>query len=263
VVTAGLAQLTCLRQSPVQLGGTPQTLAFPAPPHVSGWLHAPHWSSPPHPSLTGPHAFTPHVAGVHAGDPQTLETPPPPHVCGAVQAPHWSSPPQPSATGPQLTAWPAQVFGVQTGYSYASTVNPNTDADSSVLLVFAQLMSGMFFFALGLDREVLRVFAASLRLYPPGTFLLKASAAAAVIDLGANMLSTGVRMALPVVALLTLVDIALALLGRMHQQLQLLSLAFPVKMLTTLAFLAALAALFLPVYRGAAERTMAALFRLF
>jgi len=157
----------------------------------------------------------------------------------------------------------AQVFGVQTGYSYASTVNPNTDADSSVLLVFAQLMSGLLFFALGMDREVLRVFAASLRVYPPGTFLLKASTAGAVIALGANMLATGVRMALPMVALLMLVDIALALLGRMHQQLQLLSLAFPVKMLATLAFLAAISALFLPVYRGAAERTMATLFRLF
>lgn len=157
----------------------------------------------------------------------------------------------------------AQVFGVQTGYSYASTINPNTDADSSVLLVFAQLMSGLLFFALGMDREVLRVFAASLRVYPPGTFLLKASSAHAVIALGAGMLTTGVRMALPMVALLMLVDIALALLGRMHQHLQLLSLAFPVKMLATLAFLAAISALFLPVYRGAAERTMATLFRLF
>jgi flagellar biosynthesis protein FliR len=157
----------------------------------------------------------------------------------------------------------SQVFGVQAGYSYASTIDPNTEADSSVLTVFAELMSGLLFFSLGMDRDVLRAFAASLRLYPPGTFLLKAPAADAVIALGANMLATGVRMALPMVALLMLVDIALALLGRMHQQLQLLSLAFPVKMLATLAFLAAISALFLPVYRGAAERTMAALFRLF
>jgi flagellar biosynthetic protein FliR len=76
------------------------------------------------------------------------------------------------------------------------------------------------------------------------------------------MLATGVRLALPLVVLLMLVDLALALLGRMHQQLQLLTLAFPAKMLATLAFLAAILALFLPVYRAAAERTAAALFRL-
>ena len=52
--------------------------------------------------------------------------------------------------------------GAQAGYAYASTIDPNTEADSGVLLVFAQLMAGMLFFALGLDREVLRLFAQSL-----------------------------------------------------------------------------------------------------
>ena len=45
------------------------------------------------------------------------------------------------------------------------------------------------------------------------------------------------RLALPVVALLVMVDVALALLGRLNQQLQLLSLAFPAKMLTALLVL--------------------------
>ena len=48
------------------------------------------------------------------------------------------------------------------------------------------------------------------------------------------MFSVGLRLALPVVALLVMVDVALALLGRLNPQLQLLSLAFPVKMLTAL-----------------------------
>src|SRR5690242_16618258 len=52
----------------------------------------------------------------------------------------------------------AQVLGLQAGYAYASTIDPNTEADSGVLLVFAQLLAGMLFFALGLDREVLRLF---------------------------------------------------------------------------------------------------------
>ena len=52
------------------------------------------------------------------------------------------------------------------------------------------------------------------------------------------------RLALPVVALLVMVDVALALLGRLNAQLQLLSLAFPAKMLTALAMLSWVAALF-------------------
>lgn len=156
----------------------------------------------------------------------------------------------------------AQIFGLQAGYSYASTVDPTTQADSNVMVVFAQLAGGLLFFSLGLDRQVLRVFAASLAAHPPGTFFLRASSVEAMIGLGAGMLATGMRLAMPVVVLLALIDISLALLGRIHQQLQLLTLAFPVKMLAALAFLALIFALLVPVYRTAAEHTVAVLYRL-
>ena len=131
----------------------------------------------------------------------------------------------------------AQVLGLQAGYAYAQTIDPNTEADSGVLLVFAQLAAGMLFFALGLDREVLRLFAQSLERIPAGTYVFGAPAGEALIRLASGMFSVGVRLALPVVALLVLVDFALALLGRLNQQLQLLSLAFPAKMLTALVVL--------------------------
>ncbi len=155
-----------------------------------------------------------------------------------------------------------QVLGLQAGYSYASTVDPTTQADSSVLLVLAQLLSGLLFFAFGLDREVLRIFAASLTARPPGQFTLGPGGAEAILALGGTMLSTGMRLAMPVVVLLLLVDFALALLGRLHQQMQLLSLAFPAKMLGALALLAAVLAVFLPVYAESARRTLAALERI-
>jgi hypothetical protein len=55
----------------VHVDGTPHVLGVPAPPHVFGWLHVPHESSPPQPSATGPQ-FAPalaHVLGVHGGAP--------------------------------------------------------------------------------------------------------------------------------------------------------------------------------------------------
>jgi flagellar biosynthesis protein FliR len=138
----------------------------------------------------------------------------------------------------------AQVAGLQAGYAYASTIDPNTEADSGVLLVFAQLMAGLLFFALGLDREVLRLFALSLDRVPPGAYVFGTSSAKALVRLGANIFTFGVRLALPVAALLVMVDVALALLGRINQQLQLLSLAFPAKMLAALLLLSWTASLF-------------------
>jgi len=138
----------------------------------------------------------------------------------------------------------AQVLGLQAGYAYASTIDPNTEADSGILLVLAQLFAGMLFFSLGLDREILRLFAQSLDTVPAGTYVLGRPAAEIVTRLGASLFAVGVRLAMPVVALLVMVDVALALMGRLNQQLQLLHLAFPAKMLTALLVLSWIAVLF-------------------
>jgi len=144
----------------------------------------------------------------------------------------------------------AQIAGLQAGYAYASVVDPNTQADSSVLLVISQLLASLLFFAIGLDREVVRIFARSLIAHPPGTFRLTPAITEQILRLGSDLFATGLRLALPVVALLALVDISLALLGRINAQLQLLTLAFPVKMMAALLLLAWLAALFPSVYRS-------------
>jgi flagellar biosynthetic protein FliR len=152
-----------------------------------------------------------------------------------------------------------QIAGLQAGYGYASTIDPTTQADASILLVFAQLVAGLLFFAFGLDREILRAFARNFEGHPVGTFAVTGSLAAMMARLTAEIFSSGLRLALPVVALLTLVDLALALVGRLNSQLQLVLLAFPVKMLATLAALAALGVLVPRLYGAAARNALSAI----
>jgi flagellar biosynthetic protein FliR len=138
----------------------------------------------------------------------------------------------------------AQIVGLQAGYSFASTVDPNSGADSTVLISLAQIVAGMLFFSLGLDHQILQAFARSLSVHPPGQFSLSLGLARQVVDTGASVFSTGLRLVLPVVALLVMVDISLALLARLNSQLQLITLAFPIKMLVSLALLAWLTLVF-------------------
>jgi flagellar biosynthetic protein FliR len=150
-----------------------------------------------------------------------------------------------------------QIIGLQAGYAYASTVDPSTQADSGVLVVFAQLAAGLLFFTLGLDREIIRAFARSLDAFPAGSFALAPAGAEQILRLASGMFSVGLRLAMPAIALLLLVDLALALLGRLNAQLQLLVLAFPVKMMAAIALLATLAVLFPRVYRDYAGQVLA------
>jgi flagellar biosynthesis protein FliR len=152
----------------------------------------------------------------------------------------------------------AQFVGLQAGYAYASTIDPNTNADAGVLLVFTQLLAGMLFLSLGLDREVIRIFAGSLETHPPGTFIAVRPALETMMRLGTSMFSTALRLAMPVLALLLLVDLGLALLGRLNSQLQLITLTFPVKMLVAIALLAWISVLFPVVYRGSAREVFEA-----
>jgi flagellar biosynthetic protein FliR len=150
----------------------------------------------------------------------------------------------------------AQVAGLQAGYGYASTIDPRTQNDSGVLLVVAQMLAGLLFLTTGLDREVIRAFAGSLQTFPPGQFLLSTGVAEAVIRLGSGMLSMGVRLALPMVALLGLIDLSLALLGRLNAQLQLITLAFPVKMLSALLLFGWLVALSPRIFGAYANQSL-------
>jgi flagellar biosynthetic protein FliR len=144
----------------------------------------------------------------------------------------------------------AQVISLQAGYSFASTFDPSTQADSGVLIVFAQIAAALLFFTMGLDREVLRIFARSLETVPAGTFLLTRGAGQSLIAAGSTIFSTGLRLALPVIAVMIMTDISLALLGRVNSQLHLLALAFPVKMIVGLCILGWLATLLPALLRG-------------
>jgi flagellar biosynthesis protein FliR len=154
--------------------------------------------------------------------------------------------------GAQLAA---QVLGLQAGYSYASTVDPTTQADTTTLQLMAQLLAGTLFFAFGFDRQVLRALAGSLE-SARKTFPLQGSEVEAMIRLGASIFASGMQLAIPVLALLVLLDMAFAVLGRLHAQLQLLSLSFTIKMLVGLAFLAEV----LAAYPAIFERTGAVTF---
>ena len=96
------------------------------------------------------------------------------------------------------------------------------------------LITGLLFFTLGFDHQLIRVLVASFEKFPAGSWAPVAGSLDGIVRLGAGMFTTGLRLAMPVIAMLLLIDIALALLGRMQQQLQLLSLSFPAKMLAAL-----------------------------
>jgi flagellar biosynthetic protein FliR len=193
-----------------------------------------------------------------------------------ILAPAWPAPPTAAPSALELSGWvlgeafvglgtglaialllegfqlAAQIIGLQAGFSYASTIDPGSEADSGILQVWCQLAAGFLFFTAGLDHAVIRAAAANM----DGPVSQGRIGIAAMSKLGAEMFSVAVRLAFPVVVLVLLLDLALALTGRMQAQLQLLALAFPVKMLTAVVLLSVLTATFPAVFEKAADITL-------
>lgn len=137
----------------------------------------------------------------------------------------------------------AQAVSLSAGLGYASTIDPTSGADSTVLQTTAQITAGLLFFVSGADRLLVKALAESLRLCPPESFTLHRTWGAAMILFAGTIFGAGLRLAAPVVALLLLADMSLAVLGRVQTQLHLVSLTMPVKLAATTALLAATLAL--------------------
>jgi flagellar biosynthetic protein FliR len=161
----------------------------------------------------------------------------------------------------EAVTFAAQAISTQAGFAYASTIDPNTEADSTVLLLLAQLSAGLLFFAMGFDRVLLTILARSLETHPPGAFVASRASVEVLVMLGSSIFSTGVHLALPVMTLLFLIDLSIGLLGHLNAQLQLIALAFPAKMLTALAALSFLVLLIPKLYQQLGASAFTALGR--
>ena len=133
----------------------------------------------------------------------------------------------------------AQSVSLAAGLGYASTIDPSSGADSTVLLTTAQIMAGLLFFVSGADRLLIRGLEESLRLCPPETFTLHKGWGIGMAQFASSIFGAGLRLAAPVIALVLLADVSLAVLGRVQTQLHLVSLTMPLKLAMTMLLMAA------------------------
>ncbi len=131
----------------------------------------------------------------------------------------------------------AQVLGFQAGYSYVNMVDPTTQVDASILNVLLTLLGSLLFFAFDVHLLVIGALVESFNRWPLGSLSTSPAHEMAMVHLGGLVFQTAVRLALPVIAVLLLIDLTLGLLNQINSRLQLLTLAFPAKIVAAIALL--------------------------
>lgn len=127
----------------------------------------------------------------------------------------------------EAIAFGSQLMDTQMGFSFVQIVDPNSNQSTSVSGSILGQMAMLLVFVLGLHHHFIQALADSYRVVPVGAgFPIHASA---LVMFTGQILTRGVQLAMPVLVVLLLLDVVQGISGKLMPQLQLLQLAFPLK----------------------------------
>lgn len=138
----------------------------------------------------------------------------------------------------EMLLFAGQIAGVQFSFSLVNLLDPSTHIETPLLGDLFQLLGTLVMIAAGLDRILVASLVRSFRAVPLGTFGLAPLTAMAIVQAAGGVFLAGVELAAPVLAGTMLVEIAVALVGRLSPQLPVMSLTIPLKTLLGFGILA-------------------------
>ena len=141
----------------------------------------------------------------------------------------------------------ANLIGTLAGFSAAQFVNPLTNMQGSPLDQLILLFSTTVFLVINGHHQLIVAISRLFELVPLGTFVMGPAVKDGLVRLTLGMWVSGVQIALPSVATILAVDVAMGLLAKTAPQIQVFFLSLPLKIAIGLLGVTALLPLLLPV----------------
>ncbi len=138
----------------------------------------------------------------------------------------------------EMLLFAGQIAGLQFSFSLVNLLDPQSAIQTPLLGDLFQLMGTLVLITAGLDRILLASVVRSFRTVPLGTYALTPPAALAMVRAAGGIFLAALELAAPVLAATLLVELAVALLGKLSPQLPVMALTVPLKTLTGFAILA-------------------------
>jgi flagellar biosynthesis protein FliR len=138
----------------------------------------------------------------------------------------------------EMLLFAGQIAGFQFSFSLVNLLDPSSAIQTPLLGDLFQLMGTLVVLSAGLDRILLDSMVRSFRAAPLGAYALAPASALAIVRAAGGIFLAAVELAAPVLAATMLVEIAVALLGKISPQLPVIALTVPLKTLTGFAILA-------------------------
>ena len=137
----------------------------------------------------------------------------------------------------EMLLFAGQIAGAQFSFSLVNLMDPSSPIETPLLGDLFQLMGTLVLLAAGLDRILLASLVRSFRAVPLGTYTLAPATGLAIVRAASGIFLAAVELAAPILAATLLVEVSVALMGKLSPQLPVMSLTVPLKTLTGFAIL--------------------------
>ena len=132
----------------------------------------------------------------------------------------------------EMLIFAGQIVGLQFSFSLVNLLDPTSSIQTPLLGELFQLLGVLVIIAAGLDRILLASMVRSFRAVPLGAYALQPTSALAIVQAASGVFLAALELAAPVLAATMLVEMAIALMGKLSPQLPVMSLSVPLKTLT-------------------------------
>lgn len=132
----------------------------------------------------------------------------------------------------EMLLFAGQIAGFQFSFSLVNLLDPSSNIETPLLAELFQLMGVLVLLGAGLDRILLASMVRSFHAVPLGTYVLATATGLGIVRAAGGIFLAGVELAAPILAATMLVEVAIALLGKLSPQLPVMSLTVPMKTLT-------------------------------
>ena len=122
-----------------------------------------------------------------------------------------------------------ELVGFQIGFTMINFADPLTGNQTGATAFFLWMVSLLVFLSLDGHLFMLKGFAASFSLIPPGGLLIGESIFTQVMQLATQIFVLALRIAAPVMVALFMIEVALALVARTSPQIHIMNYGFPIK----------------------------------
>jgi flagellar biosynthetic protein FliR len=125
----------------------------------------------------------------------------------------------------------ADVFSPMLGFGVASLFDPHAQVTESPVAQLLRQLAILFALILGLHRVAIGAVLESFRLLPIGAVLRPGAATEGLLEASTAAIAAGARLAMPIVAVLLVIQVALAFVSRAAPAMQIFSVGFAVTLI--------------------------------